>query len=487
MEIAQTANVTRKTKIVCTLGPATETEVAIEQLLVAGMDMARINCSHGKRNDRRLLYQRVRAVADRMGLYIPIMFDLQGPKIRIGALNAPVDLAVGDEVTIRVGDELGSGLHFFTPFPSFVADVKVGDPVLIDDGRVRLLTTHNDGKKVTAIVEAGGRVTDRKGINLPNTDVSIQDMSSKDKNDLQEAVELGVDYVAISFVRTARDVECVRDLANTMGENFIHYIAKIERPEAVRNIRDIVAISEGIMVARGDLGVEVGSHRVPMIQKDVIVRANVSDRLVITATQMLDSMMERPVPTRAEASDVANAILDGTDACMLSGETATGRFPVESVTMMDKIAKETESHQLYRYQSAALGKGSVHRVPDGIGMAAYQIGEMMNARLLVAFTNSGSSALSLSKRHPDCLILGATIHEHIARRMRAYWGVVPVLINQPDSLESMFEEVKSKISERALAEDGDLVVMTAGYPMWTSGSTNLIKVMTIGDESRLRV
>ena len=369
----------------------------------------------------------------------------------------------------------------YTSFASFARDVKSGEPILIDDGRVRLVARSIENDTVTAEVEVGGLVSDRKGINLPQTAVSAQSVSEKDVADLKDAIRLGADFVAISFVRNAKDVQRIKALAQDFGSHHVQFIAKIERPEAVRNIRDIIDVSDGVMVARGDLGVEVGSHRVPMIQKEIITRANMADRFVITATQMLDSMMQRPIPTRAESSDVANAIIDGTDACMLSGETASGKYPIESLEMMVRIARETENHALYRYQVPAVAKGSIHRIPDGIGMAAYQIGSLMNARLFVAFTNSGSSALKLSKKHPDCVIMGATIHRHIARRMRAYWGVYPVLLEEPSSLEAMFEQVKLKIKQMGMVQKGDLVILTAGHPMWTSGSTNLVKAMIVDE------
>lgn len=479
MESAHPLVLNRKTKIVCTLGPATESREMVRKLLKAGMDIARINCSHGTPETRREMFHNVRSSAEELGYFIPVMFDLQGPKIRIGRLQKPVELKQGDLVTLRVDDAVGSGLTLTTTFPTFATDVQVGHPILIDDGRVSLVAEQILPNAVVARVETGGVVTDRKGINLPKSSVSVHAMSEKDHADLREAVSLGVDFVAISFVRNASDITHVREQAVAAGAENLQLIAKIERPEAVRHIRDIIEVADGLMVARGDLGVEVGSHRVPMIQKEIIMRANMANRFVITATQMLDSMMHRPVPTRAEASDVANAILDGTDACMLSGETASGDYPIESIETMVRIARETEAHQLYRYQTPPMAKGSIHKIPDGIGMATYQLASLMNARLLVAFSNSGSSALQLSKKHPDCMVVGATIHAHIARRMRAYWGVFPVLLNRPDTLEDMFGEVKAKIVELELAGDGDLVIITAGYPMWTSGSTNLIKAMTI--------
>lgn len=469
----------RKTKIVCTLGPASNTREKIKELLLAGMDLVRINCSHGEPEDRETLFNMVREVADEMDYHIPIMFDLQGPKIRLGKLTAPFKVNNGDKLEIAVGREPGSRELLYTTYPFFLKDIKAGEAVLIDDGKVRLRVDKIENERAFCTVEVGGEIKERKGINLPSTKISAPCISEKDQKDLEDAVRLGVDFVAVSFVRSAEDIKEVRRRADEAGEHHLHFIAKIERPEALKDLIDIVENTDGVMVARGDLGVEIGSHRVPLIQKEIIMRANMADKFVITATQMLESMIERPVPTRAEASDVANAILDGTDACMLSAETAAGDYPVEAVEMMSKIAVESESHSMYRAKMPSFGYRSIHHIPDGISVAAFQLANVMGARLLVAFTNSGGSALKLSKKHPDTFIVGATIHKHIARRMRAYWGVLPVLIKDPASIEEMFDEVKEKIRELSLARRGDVAVLTSGFPLWASGSTNLMKVIEV--------
>jgi len=469
----------RRTKIVCTLGPAVNTAEQLEELINTGMDLARINCSHGEPEDRRDLARLLRKISAKMGRHIPIMFDLQGPKIRIGRLAEDIDLQDGDKLIISVGSQVGAPGRVFTSYQGFATDVNPGEIVAIDDGKLRLKVEKIDGLDVHCRVDVGGVLKERKGINLPDTNISAPSLSEKDLNDLRMAVEEKMDFVAISFVRSAQDVVDAKNRAQEMGEHNLHFISKIERPEALQDLIPLINTSDAIMVARGDLGVEVGSHKVPMIQKEIIARANRAGKFVITATQMLDSMMDRPVPTRAEASDVANAILDGTDACMLSGETASGKYPMETVEMMGKIARESESHAVYRYQSPSFPSGSIHHIPDGIGIAAYQTANLMGASLLVAFTNSGSSALQLSKKHPNTLIVGATIHEHIARRLQAYWGVVPMLINKPASVEEMFDEVTHRILEMKLARPGDIAVLTSGFPLWDSGSTNLMKIMEI--------
>lgn len=469
----------RRTKIVCTLGPVSATPAMIRNLLNEGMDVVRINCSHGDPATRLAWAQMVREIASDLGLYIPIIFDLQGPKIRVGRLEQAVELEQGQDLFIEVGPGPGSGNLITTSYSSFAQDVKPGQAVLLDDGKIRLKVVHIEGARVHTQVEIPGLLRERKGINLPETALSTPCLTEKDMEDLALAIEHEIDFVAISFVRSASDVETVRAAANKMGPNNLNYISKIERPEAVKDLIPIIEASDGVMVARGDLGVEIGSHRVPMIQKEIIMRANLANKFVITATQMLESMMTLPIPTRAEATDVANAILDGTDACMLSGETAMGSFPLKTVAMMAKIAHEAETHPIYRYKAPPFPKGSISYISDGISIAAYQTASLMGARLLVAFTNSGSSALKLSKRHPDTLIVGATIHPHIARRLRAYWGVIPVLIKEPASVEAMFDEVQLRLIEMELVRDGDVVILTSGFPLWTSGSTNLMKVMEI--------
>ena len=469
----------RRTKIVCTLGPATEDPAALKALMLAGMDLVRVNCSHGTVAERLEMVARVRAVAAELNAFIPIMFDLQGPKIRVGDLREPFQLVKGERLTISAGDGMGEKGHVTTIYERFARDVKPGEPVLIDDGKIHLRVDEIIGDSVHCYVVVGGLLKPRKGINLPNTSISAPCLSTKDKNDLATAIANDIDFVAVSFVRTASDMVAVRREAQDIGEHHLQFISKIERPEAVADLIPIVNTSDGVMVARGDLGVEMGSHKVPMLQKEIISRANLAGKFVITATQMLESMVELPVPTRAEASDVANAILDGTDACMLSAETAVGAYPSQAVEMIAKIAWEAESSSVHRYRSPEVRRGSVHHIPDGISLAACDIARHMGARLLMSFTNSGSSALRLSKKHPHTLIVAATIHEHIARRLRAYWGVIPVLIRQPASVEEMFEEVRARIIELKLVREGDIAILTSGYPLWTTGSTNLLRVMQL--------
>ncbi len=469
----------KRTKVVCTMGPAVANPDKIRALMRAGMDVVRVNCSHGEPEDRRNLTRMVREAAAELDFFIPILFDLQGPKIRIGRLASDVHLEEGQELTIAVGDEVGEGRTVYTSYEFFAKDVKAGDLVVIDDGKIRLRAQEVEGSRVLCRVEVGGDLKPRKGINLPDTKISAPCLSEKDLEDLAMAIELQVDFVAVSFVRGANDMVQVRREANRIGRHDLRFVSKIERPEALKELIPIINTSDGVMVARGDLGVEIGSHRVPMAQKEIIARANLAGKFVITATQMLDSMMERPIPTRAEASDVANAILDGTDACMLSGETAAGKFPVETVEMMVGIARQVEGHSIYRYQPPPYQTGSVHHIPDGVSIAAYQTANLMAANLLVAFTNSGSSVLRLAKKHPNTLIVAATSDPRTARRVMAYWGVTPILIEEPESVEMMLVKIQEKLLSLGLAREGDVAVLTSGYPLSISGSTNLMKVMEI--------
>ncbi|MCB1049632.1 MAG: pyruvate kinase [Acidobacteria bacterium] len=469
----------RKTKIVATMGPAVGTLDKVRTLIASGVDLFRINCSHGSADQWSEYIQLIRSAGQELDRPTPIMLDLQGPKIRLGNLEHEIEVQDGQTVRFQVGDFLGTPELIPSNYPYLVQDVKVGDPLLIEDGKIVLTVRAIENEQVVCEVVAGGILKDRKGINLPESDLTAKTLSEKDLQDLAFAVAQEADFVAISFVRKAEDIEMARAHAKQVGENRIHFIAKIERREAIPNLRSILDCADGVMVARGDLGVEIGPHKVPMLQKEIISRANLTGKFVITATQMLDSMIERPGPTRAEASDVANAILDGTDACMLSGETASGGYPIEAVKMMAKIAREAENHPLYKYKPVSMPRGSVHQIPNGLAVAAYQTALLMDARLLIAFTNTGGSALSLSKKHPDPLVVGATINPDTARRMRAYWGVEPMLLESADSIDSMVEEISVKVKAAKLAMPGDVVILTFGYPLWATGSTNLMSILKI--------
>lgn len=469
-----------KTKIVATMGPAVGTKEMVNRMVAAGVDLFRINCSHGGPEQWLSYMTMVRQATADQPFGVPIMLDLQGPKIRLGRMQAEFEVRKGEELRLQTGDFLGTRELVPSNYPYLVQDVKVGDPLLIEDGKIVLSVVRIEGVQVVCQVLAGGTIRDRKGINLPESDLTARTLSEKDLEDLAFAVKHQADFVAISFVRRAEDIASAREHAQRLAHNHgLHFIAKIERKDAIPNLRAILDCADGVMVARGDLGVEIGPPKVPMLQKEIISRANLTGKFVITATQMLDSMIERPSPTRAEASDVANAILDGTDACMLSGETSAGAFPIESIEMMVRIACEAENHPLYRYKPTNMPRGSVHQVPNGLAVAAYQTAMLMDARLLVAFTNTGGSALSLSKKHPDPWVVGATIHPAAARRMRAYWGLEPILLQSADSMESMVAEVLQAVQSRNLARKGDVVILTSGYPLWATGSSNLMSILKV--------
>ncbi|HNA98589.1 MAG TPA: pyruvate kinase, partial [Marmoricola sp.] len=379
----------RKAKIVCTLGPATSSKEKIRQLIDAGMDVARLNMSHGTHEDHLETYLNVRRASDESGHGVGILADLQGPKIRLGSFAEGSSILIrGQQLTITTRDIPGDGDLISTTYPGLPGDVQVGDPILIDDGRVRLRVTGVEGTEVHTEVEVPGRVSDHKGINLPGVAVSVPALSEKDEADLRFALGLTVDFIALSFVRSAQDAIDVRRIMDEVGQQ-LPVIAKIEKPQAVTNLDDVIDAFDGVMVARGDLGVEIPLEQVPVIQKRVVARARRKAKPVIVATQMLDSMISQPAPTRAEASDVANAVLDGTDAVMLSGETSVGRYPVETVQTMTRIIESTEASGFYDVHPIdwqPRTRGGV------IAKAAAEVAERVEAKYLVAFTTSGDSA-----------------------------------------------------------------------------------------------
>jgi len=466
------------TKVLCTIGPATESEEALRALIEAGMDGARLNFSHAERAWHELMIGRIRSVAESMGCHIAIVADLQGPKIRLGVLpEGGVRLEEGGRVVLGPeGAELPAGA-LATTYAGLAGDVREGDRILLDDGRVELRVEAADGGLVRCEVLRGGAVSSGKGINLPGVEVGEPSVTDKDMADLLMAAEAGVDYVAVSFVRTPGDVARVKQALDGRGFD-IPVIAKIEKPEALDHLRAILEVSDGLMVARGDLGVEVSPERVPVLQKCIIRAANEAGKLVITATQMLESMIGAPLPTRAEATDVANAVYDGTDVLMLSGETAVGRYPAATVRMMTAIASEAEQDAAWqRYQQPEPPDWSF---ADVIADAVASASENLEADAVFAFTTWGSTALKISKRRPRCPIYGVCTDARAARRAALYRGVVPMLCEDLAG----FEEMEEFADRRAVAEDlvdpGDVVLITAGLPLDVHGITNTLKVHRVG-------
>ncbi len=469
----------RRARIVCTIGPATESPEQVQVLVDAGMDVARLNRSHGDTAWHEQVYRNVRAAALASGRPVAVLVDLQGPKIRLGAFgDGPHELAVGDVLTITTQDVVGTRDRVSTTHPGLAADVHPGDPILVDDGKVQLRVTAVDGTEVVTRVEVPGTVSDHKGLNLPGAAVSVPALSDKDEQDLRWALKVGADVVALSFVRSAADYHAVRRVMEDEGR-IVPVIAKIEKPQAVDNLPEIVRAFDGIMVARGDLGVELALDRVPLVQKDAVAMARQQAKPVIVATQVLESMITAPRPTRAEASDCANAVLDGADAVMLSGETSIGKYPVEAVRTMSRIIETTESSGLDRI--APLVPNPMH--DDGpITRAAVQIGTNMDVKYLVTFTESGGSARRLSRLRPEIPILAFTPVEHTRNMLSLSWGAQTYMVPEVGNTDDMVRLVDLTLRANRLAEFGDLVVVVAGTPVGQIGSTNTLLVHRIGEE-----
>jgi pyruvate kinase len=469
----------RATKIVATLGPASSTQDVLNRMLAAGVDVVRLNFSHGEKADHQARFELVRSVATERNRNLAILVDLQGPKIRVGLVDDDgVKLDRGQEVVLVAGVDRAEAAEIPVVYPALADDVRPGDQVLLDDGAIGLRVVDVDGKRVRSRVERGGVVKSRKGVNLPGVAVSAASLTRKDRADVVTAVEAGADYLALSFVRKPDDVaEAKQAIAEAGGD--IPVVAKLERPEAIDCLDDILAVADAVMVARGDLGVELAVEQVPPIQKHIIARANSLGVPVITATQMLESMVASPRPTRAEASDVANAIFDGTDAVMLSQETAIGQYPVEAVATMARIAREAEATP-YLAAPPPPAVGALD-VPATVCRAAVQIATDLGCTAIVAFTETGASARYVSRFRPRTPILGLTTSEAARRRMALYWGVETATpLGVGTQVRSMIDDADVRILREGLLDRGDLVVVVAGSP-GGRGGTNRVLVHRVGE------
>jgi pyruvate kinase len=467
------------TKIVATLGPATDAPGVLHQILAAGVDVFRLNASHGTHDEHASRIRAVRALAAEAGRHPGILLDLQGPKIRLGRFeNKECLLHAGATFTITTQPIVGNCEIASTGYVNFARDVKPGDRILLVDGSVELRAIASDEVLVRTEVVNGGRIGDHKGINLPGVKVSIPSLTEKDLHDLHFGLTSGVDMVALSFVRTAADVQQLR---SRLGGRPIAIVAKIEKPEGWENIEPILDVTDGVMVARGDLGVETSLEKVPRIQKSIIRRARRKSRFVITATQMLESMIERPSPTRAEVSDVANAIYDGTDAVMLSAETSVGKYPVEAVRMMDRIAAESdEAIRKKGYQEPPHTAKPTD--PEILADAAYRAARESGAAAIVVFTSTGSSARLVSRYRPPVPIFAVTPHDTATRQLAVNYGVTPVLAPDVSSTDEMLAQMERVLVEGGYMRKGQLVVFLAGQPVGRPGTTNLMKLHRIGVE-----
>ncbi len=462
----------RRTKIVATIGPASSSHERVTALVDAGMDAARLNMSHGTQADHAERARILRAVQEETGRPIALIADLQGPKLRIGELAEPLVLPTGGECIV-VGEQSASNGELPVA-PAVVGDVlQVGHEVLIDDGLVRLRVEEVEGGRARCAVVVGGRVSSHKGVNLPGVRVPIPSLTPKDIDDLEFALQLGVDYVALSFVRSATDVGELKRLIEETGSH-AGVIAKIEKSEAVDALDDVLVEADAVMVARGDLGVEIGPASVPLLQKRIILKALEAGKPVITATQMLESMVHQAEPTRAEASDVANAILDGTSAVMLSAETATGEFPIEAVTFMDRIARVVEPSLGYRHQLPEASEEPT--VGRAMSNAACDLAESLGAKAMIVPTFTGRTASAVARLRPHRPIFGLTHHKYALQQMALEWGVTPLEIVEAENVEDLWARSLEAVRETGLLEPGDLVVITAGTAVNIPGSTNVIKV-----------
>lgn len=475
----------RRTKIVCTLGPASSDESMLRQMIQAGMDVARINLSHGKHEEHAGVIATVRELSEELEHVVAIMADLQGPKIRTGTIeNEPMMLHEGSEVILAsLSSSNGEGV-IPVPHPEIIEGVQVGGSVWLDDGLFELSVTEKFADRVHARVITGGPLVSGKGISAPNVQLNIPTITEKDRKDLRFAVEQNVDFVAQSFVQTVEDVLELRRLMRHLGAN-IPIVAKIERPEALQNFDRIVNACNAVMVARGDLGVETPVEEVPIHQKRIIHTSNQYGRPVITATQMLNSMILNPRPTRAEASDVFNAILDGTDAVMLSGETAVGEFPVRAVETMARIALRAEEHFPHEQWNVEPDAEHGHSIPGAIGQATCDIAAELQATAIVTSTRSGYTALQVAKHRPRTRIICTTPNPETHRRMALVWGVEPLPAREFHHTDEMVEVTEEALRSAGAVEQGDLVVITAGTPAAKGGQTNLLKVHRVGEDVRL--
>ena len=471
----------RKTKIICTLGPSSESEETLRRLMIEGMDVARFNFSHGTHEEQLEKFNRVKRIREELGLPVAALLDTKGPEIRLKTFeNDKAELKQGSRFTLTTREVLGNASIVSITYKDLPKDVKPGGRILLDDGLIELLIDDVDDTEIHCTVANSGVISNRKGVNVPDTNLSMPFISQKDYDDICFGIEHGFDFIAASFTRTAEDILQIRKILEEKNFNNISIIAKIENMQGVQNINDIIRVSDGIMVARGDMGVEIPLEEVPVLQKKIIQKVYQAGKQVITATQMLDSMMKNPRPTRAEATDVANAIYDGTSAIMLSGETAAGAYPVEALQTMVKIAERTEIDINYRRRFEEKGTGVITDVTNAISHATCTTGMDLNAAAIITVSKSGRTARMISKFRPTCPIIACTMSESVWRRLNLSWGVQPVIITERDTTDDLFETAVEAAQKKGYVKQGDITVITAGVPLGVSGTTNMLKVQVVG-------
>ena len=466
----------RKTKIICTMGPSTEKPGVLEELMLAGMNVARFNFSHGDHEEQLSRLKALRETRQKLHLPVAALMDTKGPEIRLKEFaEGKVMLSAGQTFTLTTEDVMGDENRVSISYKNLPKDVTVGTHILIDDGLIEMQVSSIQGNDILCQVINGGKVSNKKGVNVPNVDLSMEYISPKDYKDIVFAVKEDFDFIAASFVRTAADVKELRDILHEHGGDAIKIIAKIENNQGIQNIDEIIEAADGIMVARGDMGVEIPMEDVPVIQKMIIKKAYNAGKVVVTATQMLDSMMTHPRPTRAEATDVANAIYDGTSAIMLSGETAAGDYPVEAVKTMDRIAMRTEQDINYLSRLKSREYNEKPSITDAISHTACMMAGDLDATSIVTVTKSGRTARMISKYRPQSPIIGGSLSPKVCRQLNLSWGVIPLLIEEKQDADELFEHAMNRCKEEGLLEEGDTVVLTAGVPLGIAGTTNLLK------------
>lgn len=472
----------RRTKIVCTMGPATDSEEVLKDLMLAGMDVARLNFSHGSHEEAKARMDRIKKVRAGLDIPVAILLDTKGPEIRVKSFkNGKAYLKEGNKFTLYTDDVEGDENGVSITYKDLPRDIRPGATLLIDDGLIEIEALSVKSDRIICEVKSGGEISNSKGVNVPNVSLSMPYMSEKDRADILFGIEQDVDFIAASFVRTAEDVIEIRNLLDKNGGSDIRIIAKIENNEGVENIDEILKVSNGVMVARGDMGVEIPLELLPSIQKRIIKKTYRAGKVVITATQMLDSMIRNPRPTRAETTDVANAIYDGTSAIMLSGETAIGRYPVETVKTMSTIAESTERDIDYvkRLNSVTLDWSHMD-ITNALSHATCTTAHDLGASAIIALTYGGTTAQMISKFRPSCPIIAPTIDEKARRQLNLSWGVIPVMSEKRNNSDELFEHAVECAQKTNIVKNGDLVVITGGAPIGVSGTTNIMKVHLVG-------
>lgn len=472
-------NYRRKTKIICTIGPASCGESTLRELMLAGMDVARFNFSHGEYETFEQWFTTIEKVRKELNIPVATLLDTKGPEIRTGNFSDPngICLDAGDEFILTTDDVLGTKEKCSISYKNLPRDVKKGTVILIDDGLISLKVKSVNNNDIICTVVEGGPITDRKGVNVPNVSLALPYLSEKDMQDLKFGAKMGFDFIAASFCRTGADIVYLRNFCHALGWNDVRIIAKIENNDGVENIDDIIREADGIMVARGDMGVEIPFEKIPSIQKVIIEKVFAAGKIVVTATQMLESMIKNARPTRAEITDVANAVYDGTSALMLSGETAMGAHPVETVKTMALIAKTAERDIDYvgRFEKFA-PKHMPGDITSAISHATVTTAHDLNAKAIITVTKSGTTARQISKYRPHCLIISATTSKKVCRQNNLSWGVLPVMCEEKSNTDELFEHAVDVAKETGMIKKGDIVVITAGIPLGQSGTTNMLKV-----------